>query len=110
LAFVFSVVIGFSLALIAYTLFRREPAAPESGTLDTILSKQEQTLASVDEVLAAVQELPSINDSLDAVFAKLQELITAGQVNPAKLQEALDMVNAQKDRTKAAILANTPAA
>ena len=66
-------------------------------------------MASVDEILAAVQELPTINDSLDALFAQLQLLIQQGSTDPAKLQQALDLLNAQKERTKAAILANTPA-
>lgn len=65
-------------------------------------------LANIDEVLASIEEMPSINDSLDALFLKLQDLIVAGNSNPAKLQQALDLLTTNKDRTKAAIVANTP--
>ena len=77
--------------------------------LQVLITKENKIMASIDDVLAQVSELPSINDSLDQVFAKLQELIVAGGADPAKLQQALDMIVAQKERTKAAIVANTPA-
>ncbi len=67
-------------------------------------------MAPVDDILASVEELPTINDSLDALFAQLQALINQGKTDPAKLQQALDILNTQKERTKAAIVANTPAA
>lgn len=66
-------------------------------------------MATVDEILVAVEELATINDSLDLLFARLQELIEQGAQGPdaEKLQQALDIINEQKERTKAAILANT---
>jgi hypothetical protein len=66
-------------------------------------------VATVDEILVAVEELATINDSLDLLFARLQELIEQGAQGPdaEKLQQALDIINEQKERTKAAILANT---
>lgn len=67
-------------------------------------------MATIDEILTQVSELDDINDSLDALFVQLQALIQQGQQDPAKLQEALDIIVAQKERTKTAILANTPAA
>lgn len=78
--------------------------------LDAIHAMEVKQMASIDDVLASVAELDDINDSLDAVFAQLQELINQGKTDPAKLEEALSIVNTQKERTKAAIVANTPAA
>jgi hypothetical protein len=78
--------------------------------LNVITKLEAIQMSAVDDLLTEVGELDDINDSLDMVFAKLQELITAGGTDPAKLQEALTIITTQKARTKAAIVANTPAA
>jgi hypothetical protein len=78
--------------------------------LNVITKLEAIEMAAIDDLLTEVGELDDINDSLDMVFAKLQELITAGGTDPAKLQEALTIITTQKARTKAAIVANTPAA
>lgn len=76
--------------------------------LDLILTKEIQQMATIDDILREVNELPDINASLEALFARLAGLIGSG--DPTKMQQALDILVAQKDRTKADILANTPAA
>jgi hypothetical protein len=80
------------------------------SALGAILRKEQRLMASIDEILTDVAELPTINDSLDALFVQLQALIEAGKTDPAKLQQAHDLIVAQKERTKAAIVANTPVA
>lgn len=67
-------------------------------------------MATIDDVLAQLTELPTIADSLDALFVQLQALIAQGSTDPAKLQQALDLIVANKERVKAAIVANTPVA
>jgi predicted component of type VI protein secretion system len=75
-----------------------------------VLTKLEAIqMSGIDDILTEVAELPTINDSLDALFAQLQELIKAGGTDPVKLQQALELITTQKARTKAAIVANTPA-
>lgn len=76
--------------------------------LDLILTKEIQQMATIDDILREVNELPDINASLEALFARLAGLIGSG--DPTKMQQALDILVTQKDRTKADILANTPAA
>lgn len=76
----------------------------------SLLEGEAKMAKTIDDILNDVAELPSIDDSLDALFAQLQALIAAGQTDPAKLQQASDMITTFKDRTKAAITANTPAA
>jgi hypothetical protein len=81
------------------------------GGLTILMAEEVILLSLADDILASVQELPTIDDSLDALFQQLQVLITAGQAGDlAKLQQANDIVSTFKDRTKAAIVANTPAA
>lgn len=75
-----------------------------------ILRREQVIMASIDDILNDVAELPTINDSLDSLFVQLQALIEAGKTDPAKLQLAHDLIVAQKERTKSAIVANTPAA
>jgi len=67
-------------------------------------------MATLDEVLASLTELPTIEEGLDALFAQLQALIAQGASDPAKIQQALDLIVAHKDAVKAAIVANTPVA
>lgn len=67
-------------------------------------------MATIDDILREVNELPTINDSLEALFAQLAILIEAGKVDPAKLDDAMAIIVTQKERTKADIVANTPAA
>ena len=77
--------------------------------VNRISQKENRIMATIDEVLEGLAELPTIDEGLDAVFAALQQLIAAGQTDPAKLQQALDLITVHKDRVKADIVANTPA-
>ena len=73
-----------------------------------LLTAEIHIMALIDDVLDDVAELPTISDSLDKLFAALAPLIASG--DPVKLKQAKDMIDTFKDRTKAAIVANTPAA
>jgi hypothetical protein len=78
--------------------------------LDDILYGEDVLMASADDILNDVAELPTISDSLDSLFVQLAALIEAGKTDPAKLDQAKAIVDTFKDKTKAAIVANTPAA
>jgi len=65
---------------------------------------------TITEILAEVNELPTIEASLDALFAQLAILIESGKTDPAKLQQAKELLVAHKEHLKADIVANTPAA
>jgi hypothetical protein len=65
---------------------------------------------TMDDLLTEMRELPTLDESLDALFALLAPLIQAGKTDPAKLDEAFALVTAHKEKVKADILANTPAA
>ena len=65
-------------------------------------------MATDAELLTSVEELPTISASLDELFTILQGLI--GSHDQAKIDQALSIITTFKDNTKAAILANTPAA
>ena len=74
-------------------------------------------MANIDDILADVSELPTINDSLDALFVQLAQIIAdlkaGGGLTPeqqAKLDQIDSVVRTQKDRTKKAITDNTPQA
>jgi hypothetical protein len=67
-------------------------------------------MATVDQILEGLAELPTIDEGLDAVFAALQTLIQQGKQDPAKLDQALSLLTTHKDRVKADIVANTPEA
>lgn len=97
-------------------LARLVASQPSINIVSKMLKQEAQIMATLDAVLADVSELPTINDSLDAVFAQIATLIAqlkAGGITPAQqaqIDQIDQLVNTQKDRTKAAIVANTPAA
>lgn len=92
------------------------------GTLDRLNHKQihilvrlEMLMATIDEVLAGVTELDTLEDSLIALVqnikSQLDELL-ANQGIPAEVQAKIDAVFAQVETNKAqvadAVSANTP--
>jgi len=78
--------------------------------VDLLLGMEDVIMATVDQILADVAELPDIEDSMEKLFVQLAALIEAGKTDPAKLDQAHALVTTFKDKAKAAILANTPAA
>jgi hypothetical protein len=84
-----------------------------------LLNKEASFMATIDEALATISdnvaELPTIDASLDALFAQLATLLAGlknAQLTPAQ-QATLDTlvaaVTTHKDKLKADIVANTPA-
>jgi len=90
------------------------------AALKSAAVKEEQFMTTVDEALQAisdnVSEMPTINDSLEALFKEIAALVVSlkGAALTADQQTRLDTLNAlvtsQKERTKSDILANTPQA
>jgi hypothetical protein len=78
--------------------------------VDLIMGTEGEIMATVDDILNDVAELPTIEDSMEKVFTELAALIEAGKTDPAKLDQAHALVTTYKDKAKASILANTPAA
>lgn len=78
--------------------------------MDLIMGMEDVIMATVDDILTDVAELPDIEDSMEKLFTQLADLIAAGKTDPAKLDQAHALVTTFKDKAKAAILANTPAA
>jgi hypothetical protein len=79
------------------------------GSLHRIIHKENRNMAKIEDVLLELRELPTIDASLDALFALLAPLVEAGKTDAAKLDEALALITTHKDAVKADIVANTPA-
>lgn len=79
--------------------------------LHQILTNQEKIMATLDDVVAKVSALSTVNDSVIALLtdikAKLDQAIASN--DPAKLQQLSDALDAQKQKLTDAVSANTPA-
>lgn len=78
--------------------------------IDHIMDTEDTLMATAEDILTDVAELPSIEDSMEQLFVELATLIEQGKTDPAKLDQAHAIVTTFKDKAKAAILANTPQA
>ncbi len=75
-----------------------------------ILARLEAIMATLDDIVAKVTALTTVDDSVVALLqdlkAKLDAAIASG--DPAKIQAISDAIGAQTDRLSAAVTANTP--
>jgi hypothetical protein len=78
-----------------------------------ILSKLEKAMATLDDVVAKVAALTTVDDSVVALLGDLKtklDAAIAGGADPAKLQALSDALGAQAQRLSDAVTSNTPAA
>jgi hypothetical protein len=85
----------------------------ENPLIKLILSKLEKAMATLDDVVAKVAALTTVDDSVVALLGdlktKLDAAISSG-ADPAKLQALSDALGAQTQRLSDAVTTNTPAA
>lgn len=78
-----------------------------------ILKKGDKIMAILDDLVAKVAKLKTVDDSvvalLDGLKAKLDAAIAAGN-DPAQLQALSDALGAETDRLSTAVTTDTPAA
>jgi len=85
----------------------------ENPLIKLILSKLETAMATLDDVVAKVQALTTVDDSVVALLGDLKtklDAAIAGGADPAKLQALSDALGAQTQRLSDAVTQNTPAA
>lgn len=63
---------------------------------------------SLDDLLADVQEMTDLNDSLLQFLTNLEAQLAEAHTDPVKLQNIRTMVRTQSDKIRAALVANTP--
>ena len=80
--------------------------------LEAILKKEKQIMASIDDVIAAAAAEKTVADSVVELLNRLTQLLkdAIATNDPAKVQAALDAINANKQELADAVTANTPAA
>lgn len=85
----------------------------ENPLIKLILSKLETAMATLDDVVAKVAALTTVDDSVVALLGDLKtklDAAIAGGADPAKLQALSDALGAQTQRLSDAVTVNTPAA
>ena len=100
-------------------LYIHQDASGDSQKLDTVITmlqtviqKENQMAATIDDVIAAAAAEKAVDDSVVALLNQLTQLLQAAIAtnDPAKVQAALDAINANKQELADAVTANTPAA
>lgn len=76
--------------------------------LQTLQREVVQMAASVDDVIIAVQNETTVEQSVITLLGQLSAQIKAAGTDPVKLQQVLDQINANTTALSAAVTANTP--
>lgn len=87
----------------------------ESKKLDQIIqllqTQQKEILnmaASIDDVVVAVQNETTVEQSVITLLGQLAAQVKAAGTDPVKLQAVLDQINTNSAALSAAVTANTP--
>jgi hypothetical protein len=84
----------------------------QTSMLGQLLAKETQIMAAIDNLETAVGEVKTVADSvemlLDKLHQELQDAIASG--DPARVQAAVDMLSAQRQRLVDAVMRNTDVA
>ena len=84
------------------------------AALGVVLQKEEKLMALIDDLLVDVQDESTVVGSVETLLTNLSQMLAAalaaGTATPAQLQAIKAVVDTNKARLSAAVVANTPAA
>lgn len=63
----------------------------------------------IQELVSKVQELVTVNDSVEALLVQLHDMLVDAQGDPAAVQAVIDMLEEQRAELAQAVVDNTPA-
>jgi hypothetical protein len=75
-----------------------------------VLLKEGTIMAAIDDLLADVQDETTVVGSVEALLTNLTNLLKTAGATPAQIAAVQAVVDANKGRLSAAVVANTPAA
>ena len=78
--------------------------------LSQILQKETSIMALLDDLLTDVQDEDTVIASVEQLLTNLSALLANAGTNPAQIAQIKALVDTQKGRLSAAVVANTPAA
>jgi predicted metal-dependent enzyme (double-stranded beta helix superfamily) len=78
--------------------------------LDRIATTETRIMATLQDILNDVQDEATVVGSVEALLTQLSDLLKNAGTDPAALQAVKDLVDSNKARLSAAVVANTPAA
>src|SRR5438552_12243896 len=78
--------------------------------LYVLIGKGGDIMALIDDLLADVQDTDTVIGSVEQLLTNLTGLLQAAGTDPLKLAQVKNLVDAQKARLAAAVVASTPAA
>lgn len=75
-----------------------------------IENKLDKTMLKIDDLISDAQDESAVDDSIIALLESLSAQLTAAGQDQTKLQALKDLIDANKAKIAAAVVANTPAA
>jgi hypothetical protein len=78
--------------------------------LARISNMEAKEMAKIDDVANAVQQESAVDDSAIALLQNLTQMIRDAGTDPAKLDQVLSSIDANRQRLADAVAANTPGA
>lgn len=78
--------------------------------LQTVILKENQMAATLDQVLTDITDLNNVEDGVIALLTQIKAMLDAAGTDPVKIQAVADQIAAMKQKAADAIAANTPSA
>jgi len=78
--------------------------------LETVLEKENQMAATIDDILAGVNTESTVDDSIITLLNNIAQQLANAGVPQAKIDAIMSVIQANQAKVTAAVTANTPAA
>ncbi len=82
----------------------------EQGALQALNTQGDKLMATAAEILADVQDESTVDDSIITLLTNIKAMLDAAGTDPAALDQVKALIDANKAKIAAAVVANTPAA
>lgn len=82
----------------------------EQSALSALKLEEDKVMATVAEILADVQDESQVDDSIITLLGNIKQALDNAGTDPAALDQVKALIDANKAKIAAAVVANTPAA
>ncbi len=80
------------------------------GRIKSVQQTERLEMAKVDDLLAKIEGMTEVEDGIITLCGQLHQMLSDAKTDPAKLDEAMALLDTQKQKIADAVVANTDAA